>query len=229
MINRLSVGMSTHNKQEMTEHYLSKRANWQLKANQDGSLVEADTARIIKSYLDTLYPGEYEVISKPPWFGQPYLEMDREENTELDEQPTDPKNDDVWFDKAKNLFVQKKEDKIATVKETFVPDTGILHKKSGRRYVIECKRQQAKGNAHERACKYASPSMINFIKKKLGVEYHPIGYLFAGEIVEDAAYCREIRAFFSFARQHLLLWKNSRDGVILTDWLERDVLPLFRS
>ena len=61
-------------------HYLARRANWQLKANQDGSLTEAVTVKVIQSYLDSVYPGEYEVCAHPPWFGQPYLEMGFEDN-----------------------------------------------------------------------------------------------------------------------------------------------------
>lgn len=207
-------------------HYLSLRANWQLKANQDGSLTEADTVKVIQSYLDSVYPGEYEVCVDPPWFGQPYLEMDFEDNPDDYKEPTVPKEGDEWFDVKQNLFVRQESRSVKPIRETFVPDAGIRHIASGRRYAIECKRQKAAGNAHERACKYTSPSILAFIKKKLGVDYHPIGYVFAGGIVEDKSYCRELRAFFKFAEEHLLLWKEDRKPEILVDWLESTVLPL---
>jgi hypothetical protein len=203
-------------------HYLSKRANWQLEANKGGSLAEANTSNVIRSYLDTLYPGEYEVVSQPKWFGQPYLEMDYEQNPEDYIKPKNPTPEDVWFDTEKKVFVKNGR----VIRESFVPDVGILHIKSGKRYILEVKKQQAAGNAHERACKYATPSMLEFIKKKLNVDYHPVGYVFTGGIVENKSYCREIRAFFGFANNHLLLWKEERNPIILTDWLENTVLPL---
>lgn len=209
-----------------TLHYLARRANWQLKANQDGSLAEADVIKVLKSYLDSVYPGEYRVCAKPKWFGQPFLEMDYEDNPELYTKPEVPVDGDVWLDTTKNLFVRQKGHKIEVIRESFEPDTGIQHIPSGRRYAIECKNQQPKGNAHERACKYTSPSMINFMKKKLDVDYHPVGYIFAGGIVEHEGYCRELRAFFKFARGHLLLWKEKRNPILLTNWLESTVLPL---
>ena len=207
-------------------HYLARRANWQLKANQDGSLTEADTVKVIQSYLDSVYPGEYEVCAHPPWFGQPYLEMGFEDNPDEYKEPTVPKEGDEWFDVKQNLFVRQESRSVKPIRETFVLDAGIRHIASGRRYVIECKRQQAAGNAHERACKYTSPSILAFIKKKLGVDYHPIGYVFAGGIVEDKTYCRELRALFKFAKEHLLLWKEERKPEILVEWLESTVLPL---
>jgi len=207
-------------------HYLSLRANWQLKANQDGSLTEAVTVKVIRSYLDSVYPGEYEVCAHPPWFGQPYLEMGFEDNPDEYKEPTVPKEGDEWFDVKQNLFVRQESRSVKPIRETFVPDAGIRHIASGRRYAIECKRQQAAGNAHERACKYTSPSILAFIKKKLGVDYHPIGYVFAGGIVENKAYCRQLRALFKFAKEHLLLWKEERKPEILVEWLESTVLPL---
>jgi hypothetical protein len=209
-------------------HYLARRANWQLQANQDGSLAEAAVIKVLKSYLDSVYPGEYEVCARPPWFGQPFLEMDYEDNPELYTKPEVPVKGNVWFDTERNLFMKHNGKREETIKETFVPDTGIRHIPSGRRYAIECKKQQAKGNAHERACKYTTPSMIDFMKKKLEVDYHPVGYVFSGGIVEHEGYCREIRAFFKFARGHLLLWKENRSPILLTNWLESTVLPLLR-
>lgn len=209
-------------------HYLARRANWQLQANQDGALTEGDTLKVTKSYLDSVYPGEYKVLHHPAWFGQPYLEMDYEKNPLSYKKPETPQDGDEWFDEDRKLFIRQKGKGIEVIKETFVPDTGILHIASGRRYVIECKRQNPAGNAHERACKYSSPSMIEFIKKKLGVEYHPVGYLFSGGIASHKAYVRELKAFFGFAGNHLLLWTENRRPEILTEWLESNVLPLLK-
>ena len=209
-------------------HYLARRANWQLKANQDGALTEGDTLKVAISYLDTVYPGEYKVLHHPPWFGQPYLEMDYERDPTAYKKPEVPQNGDEWFDEDRKLFMKHNGKREEPIKETFVPDTGILHIASGRRYVIECKRQNPAGNAHERACKYASLSMIEFIKKKLGVDYHPVGYLFSGGIATDKSYVREIKAFFGFTGAHLLFWTEDRKPEILTNWLESTVLPLLR-
>ena len=209
-------------------HYLARRANWQLQANQDGALTEGDTKKVIQSYLDMVYPGEYKVVSHPGWFGQPYLEMDYDRNPSAYKKPETPVDKDEWFDEDRKLFMRQKGKGVEVIKETFVPDTGITHIASGRRYVIECKRQNAAGNAHERACKYASSSMIDFMKKKLDVDYHPVGYLFAGGIASDKSYVREIKGFFGFAGTHLLFWTEDRKPEILTNWLESNVLPLLK-
>ena len=211
------------------KHYLAKRENWQLLANQSGSSLEKSCYGNIKLYLDSAYPGEFTVVKHPDWFGQPYLEIDMELDPGRYTKPENPADKDVWFDSEKNKFVVMKGTKISVVKETFVPDCGIIHNSSGNRYVIECKMQKAEGNAHERACKYASPSIISFMKKKLNVPYHPVGYVFSGAISEDPGYCRELRAFFSFEKDHLLLWGVEMKIDTLAEWIEKTVIPAMTS
>ena len=106
-----------------------------------------------------------------------------------------------------------------------IPDGKIEHLASGRKCFLECKNQEDAGNAHERAAKYATPSVIGFVQKKLGVSYHPFAHIFTGSMVESRKYVVELATTFGFAPNHLFLWKKQRPVEPLTEWLEAVILP----
>ena len=105
-------------------------------------------------------------------------------------------------------------------------DCKIENRASGKKYFLECKNQGDKGNAQERAAKYATPSIIAHVQKKFGVTYHPFGYLFTGAMVESRDYILELKATYGFAADHMLLWKKEHLPAPLLEWLERVILPL---
>ena len=211
----------------MATHYLAKRGNWQLVANQGGASTEKDTVLVIKEYLDSKYPGEFDVIPHPTELRQLYYEYTYELNPEMYAKPAIPTTADVWYDAQKKVFVTLKKNGTEGFAASggCIPDIKVMHRASGRICFIECKNQEDAGNAHERAAKYATPSVIGFIQKKLGVTYHPFGHVFTGAIVETRKYVVELVTTFGFAPNHLFLWKKERPTAPLIEWLEAVILP----
>jgi hypothetical protein len=205
-------------------HYLAARGNWQKVAQQGGTRAEADTIDVIRDYLNTTYPGMYDVQKHPQDLRQMYYEYTYELDPELYRKPETPTSEDVWFDGEFRTLKSGKE--VRASGGGCEPDIGITHLPTGRKYFIECKNQGDAGNAHERAAKYATPSVIGFIKKKLKIDYHPFGYLFTGAMVESRKYQIELATTYGFAANHLFLWKKERPVEPLTQWIE-DVLSSF--
>lgn len=208
-------------------HYLSKRGNWQLVAHQGGAKAEHDTSELIDTYLNTTYPGQYEVVPHPKDLKQLYYEYTYELDPTLYEKPATPTTEDVWYDAEKGQFMTLKKNGTEGFADGggCIPDIKLLHRSSGRMCFIECKHQGDAGNAHERAAKYATPSVISFVQKKLDVTYHPFGHVFTGPIVESRKYVVELATTFGATPNHLFLWKKDRPIEPLIQWLEAVILP----
>lgn len=201
-------------------HYLSTRPNWQLQANKGGAKSETDVYCTLKANLD---PEEYDVVNKPKWFDTPFLEY--QHSLEPMIKPEDPEIDDEWYDDGE--FYRMTEKGAKKINETFIPDIGIIHLASNRKYIIEVKKQQAAGNAHERACKYMAPGMVDYLKESLEVDYHPVGFVFSGGMADNAGYRREVSFFIGKSlRHHVLFWKGERDPNHLAEWFDSTVRPL---
>lgn len=210
----------------MTSHYLSLRDNWQDSANEAGAELEVIVFETIADHLEATHPGEFKVTKHPSDFDQLYLEMALHRGDESFAKPAEPKNGDIWFVDG---FLKLENGHPKRAKQGCVPDIGITHIATGRKYFIECKEQNAAGNAHERAAKWATPSIIAAVQRKLGATYHPLGYLFSGPMVTNPKYIREIKGTFDFAKDHLLLWTPDRPVAALYDWVDRAVIPVLTS
>ena len=210
-----------------TLHYLARRGNWQLAAHQGGAMAEADTMTAIRTYLDTAYPGQWEVTTQPKDLDQIYFEYTYERDPTRYAKPAVPTAEDVWFDEALKVFLSMSGAKVKPATGGGCrPDGMIKNKATGLCIFIECKNQAAAGNAHERGAKYATPSVIAHVQKKLGVTYHPFGHIFTGALVETRKYVVELETTYGFAPNHLLLWRKERPVEPLTQWLEAILLPL---
>jgi hypothetical protein len=215
---------------ERIQHYLARRGNWQAAAQAGGARAEKDSCQIIRDYLEMSYPGEFAVTWHPTDLNQIYYEYDYERNPETYAKPALTTSEDIWYDEQLKQFVTLGANgmyKSATGGGCLI-DCKIEHLASSNKYYIECKNQEAKGNAHERAAKYATPSIIAHVQKKLGVTYQPFGYLFTGSMVESRPYIVELKATYGFAPDHLFLWKKEHEPAPLLEWLERVVVPLLR-
>jgi hypothetical protein len=215
---------------EPVQHYLARRANWQAAAQAGGARAEKDSCQIIRDYLETTYPGEFAVSWHPHDLRQIYYEYDYERNPEAYAKPAVPTSEHIWYDAQLKLFATTGGSGLVrpALGGGCIIDCAIEHINSGKKYYIECKNQEDKGNAHERAAKYATPSIIAHVQKKLGVSYQPFGYLFTGGMVESKPYIVELKATYGFAPDHLFLWKKEHEPAPLLEWLERVVLPLLR-
>jgi len=213
----------------MTSHYLSLRANWQDRANAAGAKLEVIVFETIAAHLEATHPGEYKVTQHPSDFDQLYLEMALHRGDESFAKPAEPKNGDIWFDDGAKTFLKLENGRPKRAKQGCEPDIGITHIATGRKYFTECKQQNDAGNAHERAAKWATPSIIAAVQRKLGATYHPLGYLFSGPMVTNPKYIREIKGTFDFAKDHLLLWTPDRPVAALCEWVDRAVIPVLTS
>ena len=212
----------------MATHYLANRGNWQLVAQQGGSKAEADTVYVMRDYLNRVHPGEYEVVKHPNDLRQLYYEYTYSVSPEMYSRPEVPTSDDVWFNAEKGFLTIKNGAEVIAMGGGCQPDIRITHLATGHKCFIECKNQNDAGNAHERAAKYATPSVIAAVQKKLGVTYHPFGHVFTGAMVESRKYVVELATTFGFAPNHLFLWKEGRPVEPLTEWLEAVILPPLR-
>lgn len=215
---------------EPVKHYLARRANWQMKAAVGGAKAEKDSVKILRDYLDVTYPNQWSVTAHPSDLRQIYYEYDFERNPATYAKPAAPTSEDVWYDEASGNFLTAGaagKTKLAAGGGCRL-DCKIEHMTSGKKYFIECKNQEANGNAQERAAKYATPSIIAHVQKKFGVTYQPFGYLFTGGMVDSRDYIVELKATYGFAPGHLFLWKKEHEPAPLLEWLEGVVLPLLR-
>jgi hypothetical protein len=211
---------------EPAPHYLSTRANWEAAANETGASLESAVAGAFRAYLDETYPDQFQVVSHPTDFKQLYLEEDRRRNRETYAKPAAPTAGDVWYDEGRQTFLVQGAKSAAVAQCGCVPDVKITCLSTGKSYYIECKAQNDAGNAHERACKFATPSMIEAMQRKMGVEYHPIGYLFSGDLVTKKKYVLELQLSFAFAADHLVLWPKTRPAQQLVNWFEKSLKQL---
>ena len=208
-------------------HYLARRGNWQLVANQGGALAEKETADVMRDYLSQVYPGQYEVTKHPTDLRQLYYEYTYVMKPEMYAKPDVPVMGDIWYDAEKKYFATLKKNGTVGMADGggCNPDIKVQRLDTGRMMFLECKNQNDAGNAHERAAKYATPSVIAAVQKKLGVTYHPFGHVFTGPMVESRKYVVELATTFGFAANHLFLWKAGRPVEPFTEWLEAVILP----
>lgn len=110
-----------------------------------------------------------------------------------------------------------------------VPDLSILNTATDKKVWVEIKRQQAAGNAHERACKYLAPGMLRHSEQISGV-LRPFFFVFANGIADSpnkgAKYRAEISTWFDAPgwSDHVLIWQN-HDPADLLDFFERGIRP----
>ncbi len=207
---------------ESQPHYLSRRGNWEAVAVQVGGSLEKAVASTLESYLSSQYPDTYSIETHPGDFKQLYLEFDYQLHPTAYNKPATVTEDTIRFDSTKGLFLQGPTAKVAQC--GCIPDIKITSKKTGHSYYIECKAQKDEGNAQERACKYATPSFLQAIRDKLKVSYHPIGYLFSGQLITKRKYILELQLSFGFAPEHLLLWDTAKPEALIS-WFEATIRP----
>jgi hypothetical protein len=221
--------LTTHAVPVSQPHYLSTRANWEAAAGAAGKAVEDDVQRILETWFEATWPGEFIVQKHPSDLRQIYYEYDYQQNPELYRKPAAPGADDVWYDEVNREFrALKGKKEVAAQCGGCIPDIKIQCKATGKSYFVECKRQNDAGNAHERCAKYATPSIVKLIQGHANGQHHPIGYLFTGALTEKRKYQVELRATFGFAADHLFFWKTQRPAAALVGWIGRVVVPLLR-
>lgn len=97
------------------------------------------------------------------------------------------------------------------------PDGMIVNRANGRRVFVEMKRQRAKGNAHERACKYMMPGIVASMREHSGhaEPIIPMWWIFTGGIAENPKYRQEIGHWFKGMETQPLFWPDWSDAKTL--------------
>ena len=101
------------------------------------------------------------------------------------------------------------------------PDFSVRNNNTGRTAFIEVKRQNPRGNAHERACKYLAPGIVGAGRQygNIRPEHFPFFWIFTNGLTTSTKYSSEIEFWFSSPdnpkmRNHLLLWNLSKAAAL---------------
>ena len=93
---------------------------------------------------------------------------------------------------------------------------------------MEIKRQNPSGNAHERACRYMMPGIIESARvianQPKGVI--PFWWIWANGLASHHDYIQHITHWFMGIEGHMLLWRNLHDWEAVADHFEKHIRPL---
>lgn len=112
------------------------------------------------------------------------------------------------------------------------PDAAIENTETGRTVFVEVKRQRARGNAHERACKFFAPGLITAGRQHGNIRKNhlPFFWVFTNGLADSEKYRSEIAFWFSSpeAENHFLLWEhqNANNKVALLDFFQNNIRPV---
>lgn len=209
----------------MSSAALAARENWQAEANAGGAAHEMNVENVFTAYFATEAGSNYTFVSKPKILDQLFLEEDYKKNPAKYTKPAEPKKDTTYYDESKKRFYRWTGKSWTEKKLGMVPDGMIVNKTTGKRHLLEDKKQNGAGNAHERACRYGMPKIDAAIRERLGVTTQPVSWIFAGDMTTDEKYILEIAA--TFPDEYVLLVKPSDDAAtVIIEWFNRVIRAL---
>ncbi len=216
---------SPSNSYNMSSFALSQRDNWQAGANQGGAAHENIVEKVFKDYFATDEGTNYEFVPKPKLLDQLFLEEDYKRNPAKYAKPADPKKDDTYYNEDHKRFYRWTGKSWTEKKLGMIPDGMIRNYVTGKAHLLEDKKQNGAGNAHERACRYGMPKIVKVIQEKLETDAQPVSWIFAGDMTTDEKYILEIQT--TFPDEHVLLIKPTDDPqTVLLAWFNRVIRPL---
>ncbi len=205
----------------MSSLALSQRDNWQAKANTDGLTHERSMDDILKAVV----PSHIEVIRHPTLLDQLFLELDYERNPDSYVKPEEPKKDDIYFNETTKRFMKWNGKSWTVAKLGMTPDIQLRNKVTNKSHLIELKKQNDAGNAHERACRYNTRKMYETLQKRLGVTGEPVSWIFTGSMTEHKKYILELNAHLP-DNHYIMLKSTDNTEDVLKEWVTRTILPL---
>lgn len=109
-----------------------------------------------------------------------------------------------------------------------IPESEIRNVRNGKMIWVEIKRQRAAGNAHERACKYFMPGIVESARNIGGhsEDVIPFWLIFTNGIATSPRYRQEILHWFCGREENLLLWESLSDREVIVEHFERHIKPL---
>jgi len=195
------------------------RENWQLGANRGGDSHEVKVYDVVLRVAAEA-GSHIRVTRKPKEFKHIFYEMDMRKHPE-EYRPTDAPGS-IWFDESTHRFMRNAADGTPRPANGggMVPDIMMVNTTTGKWVLIEVKRQNAAGNAHERMFRYVP--LIPEFKRRSGVE-NPFMACVCGPICGDPKYRAEIRSSFECCGlgecMHLV-----RDEASLEEWIRSSPL-----
>lgn len=108
------------------------------------------------------------------------------------------------------------------------PDHVIRNSQTGRSIFVEVKRQRAAGNAHERACKFFTPGIVNAGRRIGNIRQKDFPYwmVFTNGIASDEKYREEINFWFESVQGALLLWTDIANCNLVIAHFEKHIKPI---
>lgn len=209
----------------MSSQALAQRENWQAGANAGGAAHEVDVEAVFKKFFTTEEGTNYEFISKPQLLDQLFLEDDYKKNPAKYVKPTSPVKDNVYYDEEKKRFFKYTGKSWTEAKLGMVPDGMIYNYVTEKKHLIELKKQNNAGNAHERGYRYDTEKIRKSLQQRLNTDKQPISWIFTGSMTEDEKYILEIASHLP--DDHYVLLRSDVDKEkVLINWFNKIVRPL---
>ena len=189
------------------------RRKWQDYSGRNAGRAESDFFRAFQTvFQDT----EYRIRPKPNEFKHIYVDvaLSPQELSEIFN-PDDP-----------------------VTKHGVFPDYAIDNLKSGKTIYVEVKRQDGwveggkrqdgRGNAHERSCKFFTPGLLQILREKGRIDPNdlPFWTVFQGDITRDPCRVREITCWYGEKQGHFFLWRDTANPNTLFDHFEKYIAPI---
>ena len=206
----------------MASNELRKRANWQTDSGNKARDVESQFHRAVRSGLNAVYPGRFNVIKQVRQFDSLYSTHKLSRETLEAIYNVEMKNND-----GNEIY-----------KWGIVMDFAIVNKLNGKTIFGEIKRQDGwveggsmsdgRGNAHERSCKYFTPGLLKALKKASKLDTDdilPFWVVFTGDITRDPKRNREISFWYDDYQDNFYMWRDVKDAGPLLDHFENKILP----
>lgn len=123
-------------------------------------------------------------------------------------------------------------------KHGVIPDYAIRNTQSGKSIYVEVKRQDGwieggtrqdgRGNAHERSCKFFTPGLMKALRNKGGIAEPalPFWTVFQGAIARDPCRVREVTCWYEGYEGHFFFWRTAPDPVTLLAHFDEHIAPL---
>jgi hypothetical protein len=185
-------------KKNMASKDLRNRAIWQDYSGENAGKAEQNFYEVFSS---AFFGTELSIRRNPNEFSKIYVDVELSslEKSEIYNPPEKITAHGVWPDYAiDNLSLKK---------------TLYVEVKRQDGWVEGKPRSAGRGNAHERACKYFTPGLLNILRKngQLSNNILPFWTIFQGDITRDPCRVREISLWFDSYKAHYFMWRDPKD------------------
>lgn len=189
------------------------RKKWQHYSGQNAG--EAEDS-FFKAFEKVFEGTEFKIRPKPKEFSNAYVNVNLSEK-ELSEIYNPPE-----AITRHGVFPDYAIDNVVTGKTMYVE----VKRQDG--WVEGGKRQDGRGNAHERSCKFFTPGLLKLLRKhgKTDEKYLPFWTVFQGDITRDPCRVREITCWYEGKEAHFFFWRDSKNPNDLFDHFEEKIAPI---